>query len=167
MSSAAPPAPALAIATIRERPDLVPVVAEWLWDAFWRQDGHSLEETRQAWAEAVAPRGPPQCFVLLADGVAVGTAGLVVEDLEERPDLTPWLASVFVAQSARGRGYAGLLVRAVEAAAREADVATLWLYTVTAERIYARLSWQTAERFDRKGKVAALMRRDLGPGATP
>jgi GNAT superfamily N-acetyltransferase len=150
------------IVTIAERPDLVPLVAGWLFEAFWRRGGFSLAETTAFVAGAVAVVGSPQCFVLLVDEVPVGTAGLVADDLDERPDLTPWLAGVFVAQEARGRGHVNHLIAAVEAAARAASVTTLWLYTTTAERVYLRAGWVTIEHFEHNGRPAALMRRDLG-----
>jgi len=93
----------------------------------------------------------------------VGTASLTAHDLDERPDLTPWLAGVFVPPHARGQGHAGRLVAAVEREARAASIATLWLYTNTAERIYARAGWKTVETVQHNGKPFALMRRDLLP----
>jgi len=103
----------------------------------------------------------PRTFILLADGEPVGTASLVVHDLQERPDITPWLAGVFVVPQARGRGYAARLIAAVEQASRAALISTLWLYTNTAERIYARAGWLTVGTVQHRGKPFALMRRDL------
>lgn len=155
------PTPTLALTTIAERPELVPLVADWLWEAFWRDEGATLAHVTAMVSGATARSGPPQCFVLLADGVPVGTASLAERDLESRPDLDPWLAAVFVHPEARGRGYVNRLVAAVEAAARAADIPTLWLFTNTAERIYAKAGWQRVEEFERLGKINALMRRDL------
>ena len=150
------------IVTIVERPDLVAVVAGWRWREFGQPDGRTLQQTRDDVAASTATLGPTQCFVLLADDVPVGTASLAAEDLDERPELTPWLASVTVAPEARGRGYALALIQAVEAAARSAAVPTLWLFTNTAERVYARAGWRRVETVEREGKSpVALMRRDL------
>ncbi len=100
--------------------------------------------------------------MLLADGEPVGTASLAAQDLAERPDLTPWLAGLVVAPHARGNGYATRLVAAIEQQGRAVPVATLWLYTNTAERIYARAGWQTVETVLHDGKPFALMQRSLG-----
>jgi GNAT superfamily N-acetyltransferase len=105
----------------------------------------------------------PRTLVLLVDDEPVGTASLTAHDLDERPDLTPWLAGMFVASHVRGRGYAARLVAAVEEEARRASITTLWLYTNTAERIYARVGWRTVETVLHNGKPFALMRRDLLP----
>jgi GNAT superfamily N-acetyltransferase len=144
-----------------DRPELLPVAALWLWEAFWRAGGHTLEHVEGVFARSVATVVPQQTFVLLDDGEPIGTASLVAHDLEARPELTPWLAGVFVVPHARQRGHATRLTQAVEDACRSAAIPTLWLYTLSAERLYARAGWVTVENFDRHGRPAALMRRDL------
>jgi GNAT superfamily N-acetyltransferase len=151
----------IAIVSTSERPDFVPLVARWLWNAFGRAGGRSFDETLDAVRTSVSARLMPRTFVLLADGEPVGTASLAAADLKERPDLTPWLAGVFVAPHARGRGHAARLVAAVEQEARAGSVETLWLYTRSAERIYARVGWETVEIVQHNGKPFVLMRRDL------
>jgi N-acetylglutamate synthase-like GNAT family acetyltransferase len=100
--------------------------------------------------------------VLLLDGKPAGMASLVAADLDQRPDLTPWLAGVYVVPEARGQGHVAHLIEAVENAGRAAGIATLWLYTRRSERVYERAGWRTVEYFDRREKRYALMRRDLG-----
>lgn len=153
----------LTIVRITERPDLLPLVARWLWQAFGRSEGGTLAESEARVAACTAETGPGQSFVLLRDGEPIGTAGFVAHDLDARPDLTPWLAGVYVVPQARGQGHVRVLIPAVEAAARSAGADTLWLYTSKAERIYARAGWTTAERFEAsEGSFAVIMRRDLG-----
>jgi GNAT superfamily N-acetyltransferase len=147
-----------------DRPEFVPVVARWLWNAFSRQSGRRLEQVQERVAASTARCGPPQTFVLLDDDEPVGTASLVAQDLDTRLDLTPWLAGVFVVPEARGRGHARLLVETVEAAGRAAAIPSLWLYTHAAERIYARAGWRTVEYFDHRDRICALMRRELDAG---
>jgi GNAT superfamily N-acetyltransferase len=109
------------------------------------------------------PNGPEESFVLLDGDTPAGTASLAHDDLDSRPDLTPWLAGVYVPPAFRGRGHAAALVRHVEAAARAAGVGTLWLYTWTAAPLYARLGWvQTGlEHEIKRNHQVVLMRRDL------
>ena len=153
------------IVRIAERPDLVPMVAQWLWDEWHLDAGDSFEAIRDAVAASVSPSGPPQTFVLLVDNRPVGTASLVAHDLDERPNLTPWLAGVLVIPEARGRGHVIHLIQAVEVACRSAGVGTVWLHTTDAERVYARAGWHTVEAIQRRGRsLVTLMRRDLTSG---
>jgi GNAT superfamily N-acetyltransferase len=80
----------------------------------------------------------PQGVVLLEDGAPAGTASLDHADLDTRPDLTPWLANVFVAPEFRGRGHARRLVRYIEAASRTGGgTEVLYLHTEDAMALYA------------------------------
>ncbi|MGH7044787.1 MAG: GNAT family N-acetyltransferase [Stellaceae bacterium] len=118
------------------------MVSQWLWEEWGRQGGQSLDEETTRVAARTSVAGPEQCFVLLSDGRPVATASLVHHDLATRPDLTPWLAAVFVDSAFRGCGFASQLVRTAEAACRAADIMKLWLHTVSAAGLYARLEWR-------------------------
>jgi GNAT superfamily N-acetyltransferase len=113
-------------------------------------------------AKLLAQRAPEETFVLFDGDEPLGTASLVTNDLPSRPDLTPWLASVLVRPQFRGRGYSAPRVKHVEAAA--APLATLlWLYTWTAEPVYARLGWARVglERDTDRDIEVVLMKRNL------
>ena len=152
------------IAAVSDRPELAPVVAAWLVDAFGYPGGRTVEEVTAL--HLSPPVGPEETFVLFDRGVPVGTASLAHADLEARPDLTPWLAGVVVQPAFRGRGHATALVRRVEAFALAASVPVLWLYTWTAEPLYARPGWHRAslERDQKRGREVALMTRRLSGG---
>src|SRR4051794_34535161 len=104
------------ITTTSARPDLVPMVAQWLHDAFSYPGSRSVEEIVALFAAPL--NGPEETFVLFEDDTPVGTASLTHDDLTVRPDLTPWMAGVVVLGPYRGRGYGTALVRHVEAFAR-------------------------------------------------
>ncbi len=148
------------IVNIFTRPELIPTVAAWLFEAFWRQEGYGIGDVVEALRLSGAS-AMPQSFVLLVNDQPAGTASLVAQDMEERPDLTPWLAGVFVAPEFRGQGYVARLIKAVEDAARAEAVKTLWLYTSTAETIYARAGWRRTDMVIHNGIPSVLMRRDF------
>jgi GNAT superfamily N-acetyltransferase len=151
----------LLIVSTAERPDLAPVVASWLWAEFWRARGYSLEQTLEVVRTSITAQRMPRAFILLVDGKPVGTASLAARDLEARPDLTPWLAGVFIEPAARGQGRVAHLIGAVEEECRRASIPTLRLYTPSAENVYRRAGWRTVETFALGDKSYALMRRDL------
>ena len=150
------------VVTVAERPDLGPLAARWLWEGFWRAYGCTLAQVEADVAGAVAPRGAPQCFVRMVDGAPVGAASLAVQDLDTRPELSPWLAGVWVQPEWRGQGHGLALIRAAEAACRAGGLPELWLYTMRAEGVYVRAGWRTVEYFAQNGLRMALMRRVLG-----
>lgn len=150
------------ILSTAERPALAEITAQWRWDAFAKGGGRSFErllaDERLAASEAAEM---PRTLVAIVEGRPVGMASLVASDLEERPELGPWLAGVFVLPEERRRGHGARLVRAIEEIAWAAAIGRLWLYTRTAERLYASLGWLTVETFERADdRRYALMRRD-------
>src|ERR1700693_4132049 len=60
-----------------------------------------------------------------------------------------------------------VLRRSLESA-RTAAIPVMWLYTVGAERVYARAGWHSVETVQRHGRrPVTLMRRDLTSGDPP
>jgi GNAT superfamily N-acetyltransferase len=151
---------AVEIVSVADHPGLVPGVARWLWEEWGRSEGRTLEDTVAKVGGRTARSGPEQCLVLLDGGVPAGTASLVHEDLDDHPELTPWLASVYVDPAFRGLGHGVRLVRAIEGLAA-AVVPTLWLHTSTAPGLYARLSWVPAGHGVDHGVRVLVMRRDF------
>jgi GNAT superfamily N-acetyltransferase len=152
---------ALSLTTIAASPRFAEPVARWIWEEWGRKKGRQFERTLARVSSRTAHAGLEQCFVLIDGEAPAGTASLVAEDADSRPDLSPWLASVFVDPASRGRGYGRVLVTAVESAAREAAIPTLWLFTDSAAGLYAALGWRDAGPLVENGKTYALMRRDL------
>jgi GNAT superfamily N-acetyltransferase len=149
------------IVPLSDHPEMALLIAEWFLDAFRHDLSPSHDELT---AQLLAQKAPSEdTFILLADDVPVGTASLVTKDLPSRPDLTPWLASVLVRPQFRGKGYSTPLVRHVEAAATAQAVKVLWLYTWSAEPLYARLGWERVglERDSDRNIEVVLMKRDL------
>ena len=156
------------VVSVADRPDLLPAATWWRWESFFRHRGRTYESLlAEAEQTAAAAQTLPQTLVLLADAEPVGTASLAAQDLEERPDLTPWLAGVVVAPAWRGRGLAGRLIAAVETLAAASGHHTLWLYTGAAERVYARAGWRRVEIVQHRGAPVVLMRRELAGQVGP
>jgi GNAT superfamily N-acetyltransferase len=152
----------LTITCAARRPDLVPVVSGWLWREWWQDRGLSADATRALYSKGQVEVGAPQTLILLADDVAVGTASLALHDLEERPDLSPWLAGVFVIPEMRGRGCARRLLAAFDEVCCAATIKTAWLYTTSAGGLYLKAGWRVAQTVERPGRrPVTLMRREF------
>jgi GNAT superfamily N-acetyltransferase len=147
---------------ISDRPDLASLVARWRVEAFFNYPGGytAAEMTALILAPLV---GPEETFVLFDQDRPVGTAALICTDLDALPNLTSWLADLFVEPAFRGRGHGAALVRRVEAFARAVSLPVLWLYTATAEPFYLRLGWDRVTVEKENGQDLVLMRRSLAP----
>src|ERR1700724_4605321 len=98
------------ISDLRQRPEFFDSVADRIWQAWWKADGHPLDYITGRLRENLSAAPIP--FALVAHDAEgfLGTASVIASDLAERPHLTPWIAAVWVAPPARERGVGGALV---------------------------------------------------------
>jgi GNAT superfamily N-acetyltransferase len=149
------------IVALRDRVDLVPTVAKWAHEEFWSYAGRTLEQTRILFTPVPRETWLPRTFVLMQGETPVGMVSIVEHDLDVRPELAPWLASLVVDRAARGRGHSRTLVKFIEGFARANGIETLWLFTWSAEGLYAKLGWRAAERLERNGREIVVMNKNL------
>ena len=85
-------------------------MADRIWQAWWQPNGYPLEYISTRLRENM--EATPIPFALVAhDGERfLGTSSVIASDLEERPQLTPWVAAVWVEEEARRRGVGAALV---------------------------------------------------------
>jgi N-acetylglutamate synthase-like GNAT family acetyltransferase len=84
----------------------------------------------------------PSTFIA-ADRELLGSAALVVNDMETNPQLSPWLASVYVAPQHRKKGIGTQLVLHAMAQAKHGGINTLYLFTPDMAPFYRNLGWRT------------------------
>ncbi len=138
------------------------LAARWRYDAFFADGSDTLENSRAALMDFLRHQdGYEIGLVAEYDGAAAGLCLFVRAEIDPKHDLTPWLAALFVAPEFRNRGIGAALVKAIEEHARSVGTRALHLYTLEAEPFYARLGWQTRERFDWHGGPMVLMAREL------
>ena len=80
----------------------------------------------------------------MLDGIPAGSVFLIDNDLESRPELTPWLAGLFVLPEARRQGIGEALVSAVLAHATSIGYETVFLHSAIGD-FYRRLGWESRE----------------------
>src|SRR4051812_13873243 len=104
---------------LADHPALVEEIAPWLHAEWgWFTPGSTLESRRMKLREHLNREKLPLAVVAHANGVPLGTAALRARDMDTRGELTPWLASVYVAASVRRRGLGARLVERIEAEAQ-------------------------------------------------
>lgn len=68
-------------------------------------------------------------LILLDNDILVGFISIFPTDGEERKDLSPWYATMYVKEKYRGRGYSKILNDAILAEARKRNISRLYLKT--------------------------------------
>lgn len=148
----------LALHYLADLPQHIPTLAAWHFAQWGELNPANDVATRIARFETHLQRAAvPTTFVACDDSELLGSASLVAHDLDIRPQLTPWLASVFVSPAHRSRGIGRLLVQRVMDEARDLGVAGLHLFTLDREQFYASLGWSLIERTVYRGREIAVM----------
>jgi N-acetylglutamate synthase-like GNAT family acetyltransferase len=98
------------ISDLRQWPTFFDTVADRIWQAWWQPNGYPLDYISTRLRENM--EATPMPFALVAhDGEKfLGTSSVIASDLEERPQLSPWIAAVWVEEDARRRGIGAALV---------------------------------------------------------
>lgn len=98
----------------------------------------------------------PTTFVTAKDNL-FGSAAIIECDMDTRKELSPWLASVYVAPEFRRQGIGSKLVLHVMERAKDNNIKTLYLYTPDREAFYCRLGWSRLEKTDYHGYPVTIM----------
>ncbi|HTV70295.1 MAG TPA: GNAT family N-acetyltransferase [Rhizobiaceae bacterium] len=139
----------------------IDAVAQLRVETFFVGSSRTQEIDAEGLSHLIAGDGFEAAFVCEVDGHAVGSCLFVRHELDPVHELTPWLAGLVVAPAFRRRGIGAQLVEAVEKHARRVGCSELYLYTDEVEPFYAKLGWETADRFTTNGEPSVLMTRTL------
>jgi GNAT superfamily N-acetyltransferase len=156
------------IENIADHPALVEIVARWQWGEWGHLDADdSLAARVASLRDQTNPDRLPTTYIALEGDEPLGTASLVEDDMSIHRELTPWLASVYVTPTARGRGVASALVRHAVGQAAAMGVMRLYLYTPDAQGLYAKLGWQMIAEEHFEGHPVTMMAIDPAHGLAP
>ncbi|MCG7394566.1 GNAT family N-acetyltransferase [Microvirga sp. ACRRW] len=111
---------------MRDRPEFANTVADRVWRAFWKDDGHPLELLTGLVQQNLEAGPIPTSFVAHDGERFLGTVSVIVNDEELRPQYTPWIAALWVDPEDRQQGIGAALV----------DRAAKFAFTTGAQRVY-------------------------------
>jgi N-acetylglutamate synthase-like GNAT family acetyltransferase len=128
---------------LAQRPEVIETLAAWHQTQWgYLNPQRTLDERIEKFQRHLEAGDIPATFVAFDGEKLLGSASLVECDLKHRTDLTPWLASVYVAPEFRGHGVGNGVVQCVEDHARSLGVETLYLFTPDRAPFYARRGWR-------------------------
>ena len=150
------------ISTLKEKPHYLLPLAQWH-HAEWSylNPDRSLDERIEEMREDLLGKVIPTTFVAEGDGELLGSACILADDMSTHPELSPWLASVYVEQQHRMKGIGSVLVKQVMRHAKENGVKHLYLYTPDQAQLYARLGWQVFSEELYNGTPVTVMSIDF------
>ena len=105
-----------------------------------------VQSARAEFLDQKADSSFPATLVLHEGMELVGSVSVVFGDCPVRPDLDPWLASLYVVPQRRGQGHGLQLVRAAIEFAAAAKAKRLHVFTESAEKLFQRCGFEILER---------------------
>ena len=140
---------------------VIRTLAQWHQGEWSHLSDRTVEDRIAEFAEHLETASMPLTVVAWEDGHPIGSASLLKEDLDFRPDLTPWLASVFTSPDHRQAGVGGALCLRIMEEARRLGVRRFYLFTPDRVTFYQRLGWQVLEKAEIRGEMETIMFVDL------
>jgi GNAT superfamily N-acetyltransferase len=138
---------AFTISDLRRRPEFFDTVASRIWQAWWEAEGASLDYISGRLRENMSEAPIPLALVAHDGGAFLGTASVIASDLAERPNLTPWVAAVWVEEEARSHGIGAALVERAVEDCFALDIARAYLCARPRMlAFYEKLGWTLLER---------------------
>jgi N-acetylglutamate synthase and related acetyltransferases len=149
------------ITYLADRPEMISTCASWAYSQWGCQSDGSLERSVARFTAGANRDKLPVTVVAIDHCRPAGMASLWLADYDERPELSPWLASLFVHPFHRNRHIAEALIRRVELEARRFGYTDLFLVTEEAKNLYAKYGWEELEPVRTHYGSASLMKKHL------
>lgn len=148
----------MTIIDLAREPQHLSILAKWH-QAEWADlnPGETLAKRIDRMQAYLSTELVPTTFVFKHEGLLAGSAALVHSDMDSRPALTPWLASVFVAPGFRRRGIGASLVKHVMRQAQAAGLDQLYLFTPDQAAFYNKLGWRAMAEEIYRGQQVTVM----------
>lgn len=129
---------------LSEKPEFAETCAAWSygsWGCFLKEANisRSIEGYKK---RAQSTDHIPLTWVGVINGKIIGMISLVECDHEDHKDLSPWLASMYVAQQYRNKGYASKLIQHLHKEAKNLGFDHLYLFTPDAMTLYEKNGWK-------------------------
>jgi GNAT superfamily N-acetyltransferase len=135
------------ITDLRQCPEFFDAVADRIWQAWWKPRGHALSYIRGRLAENMNAEPIPLALVAHDGGEFLGTTSVVASDLEERLQLSPWVAAAWVEPHARRQGVGAALVDHAAKACFALGIKRAYLCARPEHTpFYQRLGWTLVEQ---------------------
>lgn len=145
---------------LADHKDVIPILTRW----FYREWSYLYpERTEKDFGRLISERVNkdkiPLTLVAFEGDELVGTVCLKTHDMDTKPDLSPWLAGLYVKESWRKKGVGSILVKAIEQKSVELGINHLFLYTPESANFYSTLGWIVRENTDYHNVPVTIMEK--------
>ena len=114
------------IISVREHPQYLDIAVDYLTNKW----GISRNIYQDCIENSLTTKSPlPRWYLMVRDGLIMGSYGLIVNDFISRQDLWPWLAALYVEENERGKGFGAAMLEHGKSEAQKLGFPMLYLST--------------------------------------
>jgi len=147
---------------LADHKDTIPTLARWHFDEWsYLHPERTLSDVERLISGKTNKEHIPISLVAMEKDKVIGAIELKTDDFKGRPDLNPWLSSLYVDKPHRRKGVATKLVHELEGLAARLGVSKLFLITDNAEKFYSRHCWNVHERTVWQKISITVMEKDI------
>jgi N-acetylglutamate synthase-like GNAT family acetyltransferase len=150
------------IIDLRSAPHHIPTLAQWHHDEWsYLNPGGSIEKRVEKMRAYLNENLIPTMLIAIDGDEVWGSAALSTSDMDTKPELSPWLANVYVRSDKRGSGVGAKLVKSIMDLARQNQLPRIYLFTPDQENFYAKLGWKTISKESYRNSPVTIMQLDF------
>jgi N-acetylglutamate synthase-like GNAT family acetyltransferase len=150
------------IIDLRTAPHHIPTLAQWHHDEWsYLNPGGSIEKRIEKMRSYLGGDLIPSMLIAVDGDQVLGSAALIASDMDTKPELSPWLANVYVKFDKRGLGIGARLVQSIMDIARENNLPCIYLFTPDQEKFYEKLGWKTLTKEIYRNSAVTIMQLDF------
>ena len=147
---------------LADHKDFIPTLAGWSYEEWsYLHPERTLPDVERSVLEGSNKEHIPISLVAIDKGKVIGMISLKTSDFKARPNLSPWLAGLYVDKLQRGKGVGTRLVNEIEELAARLGAGKLFLVTDDAEVFYSKLAWNVMERTVWQGHSVTVMEKEF------
>ena len=151
------------ILPLKAIPEHIPEIARWVFNEWGHFDPtNSLDATISRLYARTNDDRLPIAFVAIDSSIPVGCVSIKFDDMKIRPNLNPWLGSLFVVPHMRKMGIGSALVQRAIDFSVNSGILTIYLWTEVAVDFYKHFGFREKESVDYLNQHATIMERIAG-----
>ena len=146
-------------------PEHLPTIAQWHfqeWGHFYPQE--TLQDFEEDLRQCLQDKPVPTTLIAIEGQDVIASASVIDHDMTTHPELSPWLANVFVHPDYRGKGLGVKIVKELMAYCQQQGLERLYLFTADQQSFYQRLGWVELYKESYHGEIVSIMSADLRKG---
>ena len=150
------------IINLKEEPNFISALAEWHHNEWsYLNPSLTLNERIYKMEAYLSDEIIPSTYIAKENDILLGSSALLEHDMETKKHLTPWLASIYIAEPHRKQGIGSNLVLHAMKEAKKENISKLYLFTPDQEKFYKNLGWSTIEKEIYQNHNVIIMEAEL------